>query len=157
MSSATPSTRPSRRLRRAGPVAAGAAIALSAVVGLGIAPASAADAFYPFGTDHVRVHTHWLSSGVNVRSIRVTGPIIIQNGKSHATFDRCFSMGNDYRPGVEKDRTIAIDLPSNVYTVVGYADGACRISEARTGGGASGVPSSAHDWTISPFHGVSHP
>jgi hypothetical protein len=42
MRSTTPSTRSSRRLRRAGTIAAAAAIALSTTFGLGIAPASAA-------------------------------------------------------------------------------------------------------------------
>ncbi|MFT2707529.1 hypothetical protein [Clavibacter zhangzhiyongii] len=44
MPSTTHSTRSSRRLRRAGSIAAAAAIALSVTVGLGIAPASAAPA-----------------------------------------------------------------------------------------------------------------
>ncbi|QIS38466.1 hypothetical protein [Clavibacter capsici] len=44
MPSTTPSTRSPRRLRRAGTIAAAATIALSATLGLGIAPASAAPA-----------------------------------------------------------------------------------------------------------------
>jgi ribonuclease HI len=147
MSSTTPST---RRLRRAGSVAAAAAIALSAAVGFGVAPASAAtdSAVTADSVNHIRVHTHWLASGVNVRSIRVVSPVIIQNGHRHSNFDRCFSMGN-FHGGVEQDRTIAFDVPTDNYDVITYADGACQASNQRIGGASGPIYSGAHhDWTV---------
>ena len=147
MSSTTPST---RRLRRAGSVAAAAAIALSAAVGFGVAPASAATPSDVTADSlvHVRIHTHWLASGVNVRSIRIVSPVIIDNGHRHSNYDRCFSMGS-YRAGIEQDRTIAVDLPTDNYDVITFAGDACQLSNQRIGGASGPIFSGTYrDWTV---------
>jgi hypothetical protein len=149
MSSTTPPTRASRRLRRAGSLVATAAIALSAVVGFGVAPASANVPLEP--NVPIAVHTHW-SSGWNVRAIRVTGSTIIRNGKKQPKFDHCYSMGT---PGRDGNATIGIQIPSgDVYEVVSYADAACQASFVPLGGGSSQVPTNFRNWVVSARQGV---
>ncbi|PPF91279.1 hypothetical protein C5C03_00180 [Clavibacter michiganensis] len=143
MSSITPSTRPPRRLSRAVSIAATAAIALSAIVGFGVAPASANAPLNPKVT--IAVHTHF-SSGWNVQAIRVTGSTIIRNGKKQPKFDYCYSMGT---PGRDGNANITIHLPSgDLYQVISYADNACQASFAPLGGGSSLVTTDWHDWTV---------
>ncbi|OUE18914.1 hypothetical protein BFL36_12800 [Clavibacter michiganensis] len=167
MTSTAPSTRSSRRLRRAGSVAAAAAIALSASIGLGIAPASAsapasdhttvtaplaaASAGDPSASQlrglvtRVQFQTHWTPSGSNIRSIRVQSPLVMIGGRSYRDVNACYSMGA-YRPGADISPYIQVDLTQSNYQVTGYLGAACNSGTGTSTGGIATYQS--RNWMI---------
>jgi len=180
MRSTMPSTRSSRRLRRAGSVAA-AAIALSATFGLGIAPASAAPASTapastPTDASQITVpgakpgpapkwsgplfrfvfQTHWIPvahGGQNIRSFRVQGYSPIPGGLAINDVNECVSYSG-YDDKIDDVRYAGVVLPQ-IYktTVTSYAGPNCTGYDYGKVGGRGPIDKGTLDWTLFTHHG----
>ncbi|OUE23870.1 hypothetical protein BFL36_07420 [Clavibacter michiganensis] len=180
MPSTTPSPRSSRRLRRAGTVAAAAAIALSATFGLGIAPASAAPAAaapastptdasqitipgakpgpaprWPGAQYRFVFGTHWIPvahGGQNIRSFRIQGYSVRPEGLAFNDINECVSF-----PGYSKNITatsfVGVILPQ-IYetTVTSFSEPHCTGYDYGRVGGSGPIDRSAIDWTLYAHH-----
>jgi hypothetical protein len=173
MPSAMRTTRSPRHLRRAGTIAAAAALALSATVGLGIAPASAAPSTThgdvssistgsagdvtesKAGTHRITFTTHWIPvarGGQNVLSLGVVGPDRLVNGNVVPGFYRCVSFGN-YQNNIDLVRSVSVDLPSPEYLTVGSFSGSdCNGFPYSKVGGTGGLDGRHASWTIFSHH-----
>ncbi|MBT1636075.1 MULTISPECIES: hypothetical protein [Clavibacter] len=171
MPSTTHSTRPSRLRRRAGTVAAAAAVALSATVGLGIAPASAAPSTThaaessvstsPAGdpteskvaTQMYTFTTHWTPvsrGGQNVESFMVAGPSNKWvNGADRPSFHYCETFPN-YRNNLDTDSHVNVFIPSEYGTsVVSFPSPNC---EGQFVDGFGQIDTVHHSWTLFTRH-----
>ncbi|QIS38113.1 hypothetical protein [Clavibacter capsici] len=172
MPSTTHSTRSSRLRRRAGTLAAAAAVALSATVGLGIAPASAAPSTThatgsflstsPAGdpteskasSQMYTFTTHWTPvkrGGQNVVSIKIVGPADkAENGGLHSSFVLCETIPN-YRNYLDTDAHVNVFLPqADGFTVLSYPGPGCGDYPYTDGFGP--IDSIHHSWTVYTRH-----
>jgi hypothetical protein len=176
------STRSSRRLQRAGTVAAAAAIALSATFGLGIAPASAesasaapasaAPASTPIDASQTTVPgarpgpaakwpgqlyrfvfgTHWTPGGQNIRSFRVQGYSVRPGGLAFNDVDECVSYSG-YNGRINDVRYVGVVLPQIARTTVTSFSGPhCTGVDYGRVGGRGPIDRSNLDWTLFTHH-----
>ncbi|QIS38112.1 hypothetical protein [Clavibacter capsici] len=167
MPSIAPSTRSSRRLRRAGTVAAAAAIALSATFGLGIAPASAATAAaapastptdasqitipgakpgpapkWPGAQYRFVFQTHWVKvadGGQNIRSFRIRGYSVRPGGLAVNDINECVTYPG-YDPKITDYRNVGIVLPQILNTTVtSYSGPSCTGYDYSKVGGSGPI------------------
>ncbi|OQJ58643.1 hypothetical protein B5P21_01060 [Clavibacter michiganensis subsp. insidiosus] len=153
MSFITRSIHPIRHARRACFLAA--AVALSAAVGLGVAPASASEATTtPAAVRNengslesslasgrnvqIQFQTHWTPGGRNVDFISVRST---KGSSSH-----CYSMGAS-RPGVDMWPFIKVDLPEGTYDVISYNGSTCDPAYQLAGGHGL-INTSGHNWMV---------
>lgn len=178
--STTPSTPSSRRLRRAGTLAAAATIALSATFGLGIAPASAAPASASTSTDASQItvpgakpgpapkwpgplfrfvfQTHWIPvahGGQNIRSFRVQGHSVRPGGTlAYNDVNECVSY-TGYSDKIDDVRYAGVVLPQ-IYdtTVTSFSGPHCTGYDYDYGrvGGRGPIDRQYLDWTIFTHH-----
>jgi hypothetical protein len=171
MPSTTHPTRSSRLRRRAGTVAAAAAVALTATIGLGIAPASAAPSTThdtvssastsPAGdpteskafNQQYTFTTHWTPvarGGQNVVSIQIVGPSDKWvNGAFRPSYVRCENFPG-YRNDLDTDRFVNVFMPpADGFTVVSYPSPNC---EGQYPDGFGRIDSAHHSWTVFTRH-----
>ncbi|MBM7413025.1 hypothetical protein JOE38_002848 [Clavibacter michiganensis] len=172
MPSTTPSTRSSRRIRRAGTVAAAAAVALSATFGLGIGPASAAPATTPIDASQTTVPgakpgpaakwpgplyrfvfgTHWTPGGQNIRSFLVQGYSVRPGGLAFNDVDECVSYSG-YNNRIDDVRYVGVVLPQ-IYdtTVTSFSEPHCTGFDYGRIGGRGPIDRATLDWTLFTRH-----
>jgi hypothetical protein len=156
MTSTTFSTRSPRRVRRAGAIVSGVALALSAVLAFGSAPASAASghgqpgaqaistqAVSGTGTVRIQFQTHWVPGLPHVRSIRIQSKNVA--GKP---ISNCYSMGS-YRPEADIWPYIQVDLPEGTYEETSYDGPVCDVAFQTAGGYGPFDTRRGHNWTVS--------
>ncbi|KZC94351.1 MULTISPECIES: hypothetical protein [Clavibacter] len=180
MPSIAPSTRSSRRLRRAGTVAAAAAIALSATFGLGIAPASAATAAaapastptdasqitipgakpgpapkWPGAQYRFVFQTHWVKvadGGQNIRSFRIRGYSVRPGGLAVNDINECVTYPG-YDPKITDYRNVGIVLPQILNTTVtSYSGPSCTGYDYSKVGGSGPIDRGDIHWTLFTHH-----